>query len=339
MLDTAAVLAEAVRLDVAPIRELSGRRRPSFQAVLDSSLEEPLDEDQLGVPDAPLMALREARWRGGRLVRTPTPSWSKPVREAGDYALREARSQGLTRVNGTHLVLGLLADRDSAASQVLGRTGLHRRDLLHRLRKSPVARRSGQPWTPLVDTLQAFGALPAPDLSTRAVAAAGRLMVWLGGHRHPFLPVFRQELSRQAVRLGQEMISTVHLVLAVGYLGTLGVSLPDPSANTAPAVLARHGWQEDEAVRQAVLVSTEEVEPAPVAEVRGIWPALHPGDPVWGRHVVDLLRDARGAGTTLVLAAALARPGSGARGLLGALGIDADAVRFDLEYDLAASGT
>jgi hypothetical protein len=164
------------------------------------------------------------------------------------------------------------------------------------------------------------------------------------------LPAFRQEISRQAVLLGDTEISTAHLVLALGHmdvqLAAAGRSVPDAVAerNNAGAVLARHGFRYDQAIGRAAAAAAEEpFDPVPDAAVVGVWPSLRTGDPRWGRRVLELLTAARidaadrahrAAGTTHLLAAALADGHSAAARLLQALRIDVDEVRSDLYRSL-----
>lgn len=293
------------------------------------------------------MALRESRWRGSRQARS-SPPWSGALTAAMDYALGDVRSRGLSYVSDVHLVLGLLADRGNGASRLLARTGSNRRDLVLRLRRSREVKGSGEAWTPLVDALAAFGVLRGPDLATRAVGLVGRQAARLGGHGHPLLAVLPQEISRQAVLLGDAQVSTAHLVLAVVHLdrqlAAAGRGVPAALAlgNTAGAVLAEHGFRDGPALRSAGL-PTEAFEPVAADVARRIWPALRNGDPVWGRRVVAMLsaaradaaaRGPRGGGTTHLLAVTLAEPDNAAVRWLDALGVKVDAVRADLERDL-----
>jgi hypothetical protein len=356
VLGTAELLSQAAAWGIGPSRKLLGRAFP------DPTDEPAADHGPVAgtPPTASTMALREARWRGARWVADDAPpSWSAPVEVALNHALGQARSRGLAYVNGTHLMLGLLADRANAASRVLADAGINRRDLVNGLRRSSDANRPGEPWTPLVETFEVFGAVPAGDLLTRTIALPIGLVLRRRGYGHPLLPAFRQEISRQAVLLGDTDITTAHLVLALAHadiqLAAAGRAVPDVVAgwHTAGAVLARHGLRYGQAIRQmsaasaAPAASSGEVfEPASADAARGVWPSLRAGDPRWGRRVLELLTEARAdaarrghraTGTTHLLAAALMDPAAAASSLLRALGVDVEGVRADLERDLSES--
>lgn len=355
VLTTADVLALASRLGSGIPRGAVGRRQVERPGAVELMAAAPAAQPNgAGEPvtTASVMALREARWRGARRAHT-SPAWSSALVAALDHALADARSRGLSYVNDVHLILGLLADRDNTASRLLAQGGVNRRDLVQRLRRSAEVNRSGTAWTPLVRTLEAFGVLRGPDLATRAVGQVGRVMARLGGHGQSLLAAFPQEISRQAVLLGDTQLSTAHVVLAVAdldrQLAAAGSRLPEAIAvnNTGGAILAEHGLRYEAAIRSRPELTPSEAVATHVA--RGLWPALRNGDPTWGQVVVDLLAAARAdaaarghrdGGTTHLLALTLAaaphptHEANAAVRWLDGVGVKVDAVRNDLERDL-----
>lgn len=214
-------------------------------------------------------AWREARWRFG-LGSRGSASQSGPVlpgmtgamRACLLLALRSARAEGTTAVRCRHVARALLDLPDSRAREALL---LQRLDpaaaatALDRLDASAPAETAG-PESRGVTLLRRAGTLgKSGNRLTRALTS------WTSGaavNGSPVLFAVSVEAVRQAVRCGRAAAEPVDLLLGIlaldRALSVAGHSLPGPlsGANSAPALLRRHG------VRQVSLVSSASAIPS-----------------------------------------------------------------------------
>ncbi|WP_328747059.1 Clp protease N-terminal domain-containing protein [Streptomyces sp. NBC_00285] len=210
-------------------------------------------------------AWREARWRYGLGVRGPAPEGGRvlpgmtgAMRACLLLALRKARAEGSISVRCRHVARALLELPDSRAREamVLERLDLSAAadalDAIDLSDASAPAHTEG-PESRGVTLLRRAGTLGrSGNPLTRALTS------WTSGssvNGSPVLFAVSVEAMRQAVRCGRAAVEPVDLLLGVLALDralfVAGRSLPGAlaQANSAPALLRRHG------VRQSSLVS------------------------------------------------------------------------------------
>ncbi|MFF3242846.1 Clp protease N-terminal domain-containing protein [Streptomyces sp. NPDC002870] len=214
-------------------------------------------------------AWREARWRFGLGSRGSAsesgpmlPGMTGAMRACLLLALRSARAEGTTAVRCRHAARALLDLPDSRAREALLLQGLDpaaAATALDRLDASAQAETAG-PESRGVTLLRRAGTLgKSGNRLTRALTS------WTSGaavNGSPVLFAVSVEAVRQAVRCGRAAAEPVDLLLGIlaldRALSVAGHSLPGSlsGANSAPALLRRHG------VRQVSLVSSASAIPS-----------------------------------------------------------------------------
>lgn len=364
-------------------------RHPALQDVRSGSggLEDPdppayrlspdVDEDVALLAEA---ELHEAAYFGADLVRERAargkpvpdlPSFSPAVHSAVYAGLHAGVRAEVRPVGAAHLAVGLLSLPGSAAAQLLGRvTGedwgpgsLHLRRLAEAARAAP-----GEPAASALSGLVLYGLLPARG---EPVVSSGwwRPLTWLitamsirrpyrrhgAGYGHPMLHVVRREATLIAVRAGHDVVTGVHLVLAIllihEQLAADGRELAAEVArwNAAGEILAAHGVTHHAAARAG-----RELPPDPADDESRLddlpsrgWrpPRAQPAEPAPGRTALTAMRGAslaahrQGhpyAGTTHLLVELLADPSGPAARLLRRLDADPEAVHAAALRSLAA---
>ncbi|MDR7276606.1 Clp protease N-terminal domain-containing protein [Catenuloplanes atrovinosus] len=286
-------------------------------------------------------SLREARWWVLRNLsgrdRAHADAGGDPVWSAGlRTALAEAAAQA---GDGGWIGIGVLAAAalrhpDPELTAWAAAAGADLPGIARAVRSAPGS--AVEPYTPMLGMLTPLQALdpplPAPlRLLTGFVARrVGRDPRWGG----PVLPNLESEVLRQAVRAGHDRVTTEALLLAVL---SLDAQLAAGGVRLAERFRAHN--RGGELLRAAGLPAAPEpadgAEPGdvlgPEETARRLWSGGRPGDPVWGRRVIDALDRAgelaRAAGhsdigTTHVLAAALDDAESAAVRWLHDLGVD-----------------
>ncbi|MBO0825113.1 MAG: hypothetical protein J2P27_14860 [Actinobacteria bacterium] len=115
----------------------------------------------------------------------------------------------------THLLIALLLDPRSRASQLLLLSNVDRNGVLHATRQARAAQRGSRPWTPSLDVLRAFGLVDGGSRLLRPAAAFLRWRTVKEMDSGPEMFVLRCEADRQAVRLGHDRVSPAHLLAAI----------------------------------------------------------------------------------------------------------------------------
>ncbi|WP_406167598.1 hypothetical protein OIE52_17780 [Streptomyces canus] len=217
-------------------------------------------------------AWREARWRYSLGVRGSAPDSGRvPPGMTGAMhtclllALRSARAEGTISVRCRHVARALLELPDSRAREAME---LQRLDLsaaantLDALDASASARTEG-PESRGVTLLRRAGTLgKSGNRLTRALTS------WTSGsavNGSPVLFAVSVEAARQAVRSGRAAVEPVDLLLGILALDralfVAGRSLPGSlaKANSAPALMRRHGVRQSSLVSSASMVASASV--------------------------------------------------------------------------------
>jgi hypothetical protein len=305
--------------------------------------------------------LRECAWRAVRNdggPRTGRPAWSAELTDALGRALDDARASGVHHAHGTHLLIGMLADPGGTASGLLagsdsgggsGVTG-DPQAVLARLRASRHWTREGRAAVSIIDTLETTGGIASPlwwplRLVPHMVGAALRRRQAIGG---PIISGLETEAVRQAVRLGDTVVTTAHVLLAIVSLDELlavdGRRLQGPAAGSSEgaAILRRNAVVDLLAL--AVGNTAEETQTMPPDEAaQRFLTGGRTGDPAWGYQALlaldrastlAVMHDRAEPGTTHLLAALLDDKLGSAYRLLRLAGMDPEEIRVTAQRGL-----
>ncbi|SIN30724.1 Clp protease N-terminal domain-containing protein [Micromonospora cremea] len=303
--------------------------------------------------------LREVEWRihrqpDRRLRKSdvqgtrPRPPWTSGVRTTLAGALHAARDNCIPFANLSHLVLGMLQLRGCDGTHYVFPYEYARLSAIDRLRIEPTMRRTDQPYPDLDDERLAIwpGSGPLFDrLAGRFFARASRL-----SRLGPTLIGVDLEARRQAIRLGQDVIGPLHILLAMlthdATLEAARVRAPahHSSRNRGSAVLRTHGVDAD---RLRVLAAWRAGPEEPPAEVlTKQLSSQRPGDPFTGTHVVTAMARAMeislayrhpDTGTSHLLLALIEDDAGDCGAILRELSVDPKALRARVEQDLRAA--
>jgi len=260
-------------------------------------------DDGVGhVPGGYARALREARWwvlrenvREGRAFRAgagdsqDAPEWSGTVVTALDRAAGWARRAGVARLDGPHLLLGLLDSGDPSVRALLTPLGLEVRALLVKINDSGLAVEP-PPFSPLIGPLQMSGAVEdrSPWLVRWIPRVVARLTSRQAKWGGPVMACIEREVMRQAVLLGHGIIQTSAVLLAIA---SLDAQLEESGHrlrkaylphNQGGRLLAEAGFHLHSAQSAAEpLVGETECLTLEESSER-FWDTGKPGDPAWG---------------------------------------------------------
>ncbi|MGW4295591.1 Clp protease N-terminal domain-containing protein [Micromonospora chersina] len=298
--------------------------------------------------------LREVEWRFRRQPgRRPGqqsvhPRWTSGVRVTLAGALHAARDSGTPFANLSHLVLGMLRLRGCDGTTYIFPHEYARLSAIDRMRAEPAMRRSDGPYPDLDDVRLALwprsGSL-VDRVAGRFFARASRLSRF-----GPLLAGVEFEAKREAIRLGQDVIGPLHILLAMlTHDATLEAArIPVPahqsSRNRGAAVLRGHGV---DVHRLRVLAARRGRPEEPPAEVlTEQLGSQRLGDPFAGTDVVTAMARAMeislayrhpDTGTGHLLLALIEDDAGGGSAVLRDLGVDPTAVRARVEQDLRAA--
>ena len=299
-------------------------------------------------------AWREARWRYGLGVRESAPESGRvppgmtgAMRACLLLALRSAHAEGTISVRCRHVARALLELPDSRAREAMM---LERLDLsdaanaLNSLDASAPARTEG-PESRGVTLLRRAGTL---GKSGNRLSRA--LVSWTSGgpvNGSPVLFAVSVEATRQAVRSGRAAVEPVDLLLGILALDralfVAGRSLPGSlaKANSAPALMRRHGVRQFSLVSSASVISSASAIPSAgvpdsgrvrlsaaadrVMAVARLSAAEHGSPTVGTVHLLSALLDESATDTDV-----------GVAQLLAADQVDVDALRAELGLGLGA---
>ena len=299
-------------------------------------------------------AWREARWRYGLGVRESAPESGRvppgmtgAMRACLLLALRSAHAEGTISVRCRHVARALLELPDSRAREAMM---LERLDLsaaanaLDSLDASAPARTEG-PESRGVTLLRRAGTL---GKSGNRLSRA--LVSWTSGgpvNGSPVLFAVSVEATRQAVRSGRAAVEPVDLLLGILALDralfVAGRSLPGSlaKANSAPALMRRHGVRQFSLVSSASVISSASAIPSAgvpdsgrvrlsaaadrVMAVARLSAAEHGSPTVGTIHLLSALLDESATDTDV-----------GVAQLLAADQVDVDALRAELGLGLGA---
>lgn len=299
-------------------------------------------------------AWREARWRYGLGVRESAPESGRvppgmtgAMRACLLLALRSAHAEGTISVRCRHVARALLELPDSRAREAMM---LERLDLsaaanaLNSLDASAPARTEG-PESRGVTLLRRAGTL---GKSGNRLSRA--LVSWTSGgpvNGSPVLFAVSVEATRQAVRSGRAAVEPVDLLLGILALDralfVAGRSLPGSlaKANSAPALMRRHGVRQFSLVSSASVISSASAIPSAgvpdsgrvrlsaaadrVMAVARLSAAEHGSPTVGTIHLLSALLDESATDTDV-----------GVAQLLAADQVDVDALRAELGLGLGA---
>ncbi|MGW9194615.1 Clp protease N-terminal domain-containing protein [Micromonospora chersina] len=303
------------------------------------------------VDDEVRAILREVEWRSRRLGKQathPHPLWTNAVRVTLAGALHAAGETGTPFANLSHLVLGMLQLRGCDGTDYVFPHEYARLSAIDRLRTEPATRRADEPYPELDDVRLALwprtGSL-VDRVAGRIFARASRL-----SRLGPILAGVDVEAKRQAVRLGQDVIGPLHVLLALlthdAALDAARIPVPahQSSRNRGAAALRGHGV---DAHRLRVLAARRGGPAEPPAEVLSEQlSGQRLGDPFMGTDVVTAMTRAMeislahrhpDTGTSHLLLALVEDDSGDASAVLRDLGVDPTAVRARVEQDLRAA--
>lgn len=307
-------------------------------------------------------AWREARWRYGLGVRESAPESGRvppgmtgAMRACLLLALRSAHAEGTISVRCRHVARALLELPDSRAREAMmlerldlsaAANALDSLDALDALDASAPARTEG-PESRGVTLLRRAGTL---GKSGNRLSRA--LVSWTSGgpvNGSPVLFAVSVEATRQAVRSGRAAVEPVDLLLGILALDralfVAGRSLPGSlaKANSAPALMRRHGVRQFSLVSSASVVSSASAIPSAgvpdsgrvrlsvaadrVMAVARLSAAEHGSPTVGTVHLLSALLDESATDTDV---------GVGVAQLLAADQVDVDALRAELGLGLGA---
>lgn len=292
-------------------------------------------------------ALREARWRAGRLAAgrfTPIspadvrewgdqPQWTPAVPEVLAGAVAAAREHGRAFAGLTDLLLGTLRAGDCAGARYLHPDDRDRVAAIAGLERGDRSRPAA-PLPGLGEVVAAGGTGsrgPAGRVIGRFLAGMSRL-----GRLDPLLVAAHGDLKRQAARLGHGVVGPAHAVLALLAVETAAASLATTATRHSqggPLLLAAGA----DLGRLHLVVEARQAAPVPSAAMLAAQaPEMRTGDPFLGDEVVAAERRAAAlsldhrharAGTTHYLVALLEDDRGDAAVVLRDLGVDVAVLR------------
>jgi Clp amino terminal domain, pathogenicity island component len=302
-----------------------------------------------GVSGEVTAILRESAWHAARSSdQKDLPKWSGEVVDGLAYALEEAEAAGAEFANASHLLIGLL-QTPAGSAVVKASECLSPEKTIAQLRSSRYWSRNGQAPVSAIDALEFVGGVASRvwwplSLVPRMV---GRVLRRRQLGQGPVIFCLEGEALRLAARLGDQVVTTAHLLLAI-------VSLDEQLAADGRQILGAAGRFSDTAdvLHQCGVTDLFAYAPGNTGEETNVMPRDEaaerffdggkPGDPAWGYQAVTAL-DSAGTlaelsrtepGTTHLLAALLANVQSSAYRLLEIAGADPMAVRDRAEHRL-----
>jgi hypothetical protein len=184
-----------------------------------------VNASETGVAAEVASSMREAAWEALRRLRPRRsgPEWSDHVSDAVHRALVNARDRSVSYAHEIHLLSAILADPASTASRLLASLGVDPAFLLTRPLPSVSADRCGEPVAIGVRSLLYGGMLDrrATMLQQTGVLIGRTRHAWRQGRLLPRrlpepVPLgVSLEAVRQAVRLGDQQVGPVHVLIAI----------------------------------------------------------------------------------------------------------------------------
>jgi hypothetical protein len=303
--------------------------------------------------------LRLARWlaQRSRPVRrfASNPAHTDVLEHALHDQMVDAEARGVEHIHRGHLLRALVTPPAGGCAHLLESLGINRIVIVDEVERNGQLDSDGRPRTPRLNVLRKKGVLPRPGswLIRSILMRSGRQTGILTGFGHPFMLAFQGELMTQAVRCGDDRVTTAHALLAIIRLAyeleLEAAALPDEVAavSTASCILSAHGVTYTRTADAIRVASHLEPELAAREVTRrigsGLWTLM---DPAWGATAVASFDAARTltieignacTGTTHLLAAILEPPDTAASVVLRSLGVDPDEVRAAARADLIAA--
>lgn len=275
--------------------------------------------------DAAAALLREAAWTASKDEDKTPPRPTGALTTALAQALDRAGELGVSRANTTHLLMGLLHDRDNRACEALLERRIDRDDLIARLAVHPSARQDGTRQTDALNAFRNMGMLTVRGMYWGRLARA----LSGGGYGSPILVTVRMEAERQAVRLGHPEVTAVHLLLGMLVLDD---QLTEAGLRFRPEWAGMNKGAELLRDRGITLAAMLDALPEPDTAVP-LHPTMHEetGRLLTRARLLCHERKDPSTGTNHLLAVLAAEHGE-CRSLLTALGVDTEELRQALEH-------